>query len=138
MNLESRYPYKALVKSCTVPDETVQNTQVVTGKAVSRRNHVALQSAIIKYGGIASGMNADNLQTYSSGIFGKSSSDCEVNVNHDVVIVGYGGSAPNMYWIVQNSWAPAWGEKGYFRVWRSGKDDSGACGIQTDNFFASF
>ena len=138
VNLESKYPYKSVKKSCTVPDTTVENTQVVSAKAVTKRNHLALKSAIVKYGGISAGLNADNLQHYSSGIFGKSSDDCDLNVNHDTVIIGYGGTGQSMYWIVQNSWNKTWGESGYFRVWRSGGDDSGACGIQTDVFYASF
>lgn len=89
-----------MAKSCTVPDTTVENTQLASAKAVTKRNHLALKSAIVKYGGISAGLNADNLQNYSSGIFGKRTQDCDLNVNHDTVIIGYGGSGSDMYWIV--------------------------------------
>ncbi|KAJ4456821.1 putative cathepsin B2 cysteine protease [Paratrimastix pyriformis] len=43
---------------------------------------------------------------------------------HAVKLVGYGMERGIKYWIVQNSWGPAWGEDGYFRMVR-GEDDAG-------------
>lgn len=41
------------------------------------------------------------------------------DINHAVVAVGYGEEADGTkYWLVRNSWAPTWGEKGYIRLLR--------------------
>jgi cathepsin L len=46
------------------------------------------------------------------------------------VLVGYGEENGQKYWIVRNSWSPAWGEQGYIRLARSDDDESN-CGVDT-------
>lgn len=38
--------------------------------------------------------------------------------DHAVTLVGWGGKSPDMYWLIQNSWGPDWGEKGFIRILR--------------------
>lgn len=35
---------------------------------------------------------------------------------HSVKIIGFGTQQSIPYWIVQNSWGEAWGDKGFFKV----------------------
>ena len=46
---------------------------------------------------------------------------------HAVKMVGWGVDAGVPYWTIANSWSPAWGENGFFRI-RRGTNE---CGIET-------
>jgi cathepsin C len=45
-------------------------------------------------------------------------------VDHAVLLMGYGMDKTTPYWTMQNSWGTDWGEDGYFRMQR-GNDESG-------------
>lgn len=42
--------------------------------------------------------------------------------------VGFNSTAPTPYWIVRNSWASTWGEKGYIRLEMA----KNTCGLADD------
>jgi len=42
-------------------------------------------------------------------------SDCNPNINHAVVAIGYVTGADN-YYIVRNSWGTNWGEAGHVKL----------------------
>ena len=73
--------------------------------------------------------------SYKTGIILEKDCDCsdtKREVNHGVVLVGYGKSENPLckdYWIVKNSWGPTWGEKGFFRICadRQSKFEWGMC-----------
>jgi C1A family cysteine protease len=81
---------------------------------------------LVNKGPLSIAMNADVLMSYSSGIINPSKADCDpTTLDHALLIVGYDNTASVPHWIVKNSWATSWGEKGYFRI-AKGKN---ACGI---------
>jgi len=56
---------------------------------------------------------------YAGGVY--SNSTCPsgpLDVNHDVMLVGYGTERGVEYWLIKNSWGPTWGDKGYFKIQR--------------------
>lgn len=71
---------------------------------------------------------------YTGGIFSQDFASCGANINHAVLVVGYGTDpgTNTPYWIVKNSWGAGWGEGGYIRI----KRGSNTCGMV--NFQPSF
>ncbi len=63
---------------------------------------------------------------YGSGVI---DSDCNQNVNHAVLMIGYGTENGQDYWLLKNSWGTSWGEKGFFKVLRTNQKGAGLCGV---------
>ena len=96
---------------------------------VTPNDQVHLKEAV-SFQPVSVAIEADTrvFQFYSSGII--DSSDCGTNLDHGVLVVGYGEDNGNKYWIVKNSWGSDWGESGYVRIARSeSSNDPGICGI---------
>lgn len=55
-------------------------------------------------------VDASNWSPYRGGVF----NNCNVNVNHGVLLVG----ATDDYWKIKNSWGGSWGETGFIRLSR--------------------
>lgn len=49
------------------------------------------------------------------------------NVDHSILLVGYGEENGTKYWIGMNTWGNQWGENGFFRILRGEND----CNIET-------
>lgn len=65
---------------------------------------------------------------------------CGTDLDHGVLVVGYGTDKDLDYWTVKNSWGEYWGESGYLRMQRNLKDDNngfGLCGINIEPSYAT-
>jgi cathepsin L len=84
--------------------------------------------AIATKGPIAINVDASTWHAYAGGIF-NGCNQASPDINHVVVAVGYGqDSEGNKYWLVRNSWSPAWGEQGYIKLARFDNDEE-LCGV---------
>merc|ERR1711988_1345520 len=86
--------------------------------------------AAVTAGPVSVAIEADQsgFQFYKSGVFG---GKCGTNLDHGVLVVGYGTDSGKDYWKVKNSWGATWGEKGYIRLGRNTGAPAGTCGIAT-------
>jgi len=90
---------------------------------LTENNYLELMNAVAVYGPISISVDA-NWGAYESGVFKGCDPTKNVDIDHAVVLVGYGEDNGQKYWLVRNSWSPSWGEKGYIRVARSDDDEN--------------
>lgn len=126
MCLESAYPYTATGGNCQKCDTVVTISGCVD---VTKNNQLHLKEAVSK-GPVSIAIEADTkaFQLYTSGVL--TGDACGTNLDHGVLIVGYGEEGGTEYWLVKNSWGPSWGDNGYIKIGRSDSpNDPGVCGI---------
>lgn len=54
------------------------------------------------------------------------------DLNHAVLLVGYGSLNGTEYWLIKNSWSTHWGDEGYLRIASAGN----LCGVATSATYA--
>lgn len=125
---EDSYPYTAKDGTTCKPCRKVVRINGFVD--VSSNNEAALKGAVAKQPvSVAIQADARSFQFYKSGVY--NDINCGFNLNHGVLIVGYGTTSGKDYWTVKNSWGPKWGESGYIKIARNDNrtDRRGLCGI---------
>ena len=129
---EQDYPY---VSGTTKTAGTCQKTcKLVSGSKISKYTDVtpnsdtAMMTALAQQP-ISVAIEADQkeFQLYKSGVF---SGNCGINLDHGVLLVGYGSQSGQDYYILKNSWSTSWGLNGYILL---GKDNDPATGKPYNN-----
>jgi len=128
------YPYvSGLTKkagNCNLSCENVPQSDVLSYKSLLQ-NDDAFMSAL-NFQTISIAIQADQLdfQLYKSGVF---TGNCGTNLNHGVVLVGYGNEEETGldYYILRNSWGTSWGEEGYMYIGKGSQynNGQGQCGV---------
>jgi C1A family cysteine protease len=126
---EDSYGYKGSGGSCQESTCTIGlEASAVTGYTDVDANEQALEEAAAQ-GPVSVAVEADTVfQFYSGGVV--KTNFCGANLDHGVLVVGYGVDNGDKYWKVKNSWGGSWGESGYIRL-SKGKGGKGQCGILT-------
>ena len=132
---EADYPSHSYQSECKIDIDKCVHMRITgfekLGKGSSTficADEEEMKEFLYKKGPVSVALNADPLQTYSSGIIDLPSAKCPYyGINHCALLVGYGSDATTGldYWIVKNFWGSSWGESGYFRIRRG----NGTCGI---------
>ena len=129
--LESQYPYKAKTNRCRRIKCNIA-TKISSFVDVAQNDENALLVAV-SMTPVAIAIEADEsvFQFYSNGVM--DSLSCGKNLDHAVLVVGYGELNGKKYWKVKNSWGTSWGMNGYILLGRNvnGSDTSGICGLAT-------
>ncbi|XP_062848547.1 cathepsin S-like [Trichomycterus rosablanca] len=119
------YPYTASEGPCRYnPSQRAANCS--SYNFVSGGNEEALKEAVATIGPISVAIDATRPKfvMYHSGVY--SDPTCTQNVNHAVLVVGYGTLNGEDYWLVKNSWGTSFGDGGYIRIARN---KGNMCGI---------
>ncbi|XP_055946898.1 procathepsin L-like [Argiope bruennichi] len=128
IDTEDSYPYTAEDGTCHFKRSAVGAT--VTGYVdIPTGDEEALKKEVATVGPISVAIDAshDSFQTYQDGVYDESECSSE-QLDHGVLVVGYGTEDGSDYWLVKNSWGTTWGIKGYIKMARN-KDNQ--CGIAT-------
>ncbi|KAH9524482.1 hypothetical protein Btru_054690 [Bulinus truncatus] len=130
IDTEQGYPYVGIDEPCRFKRDVVggEDTGSVDIKSGSEE---ALQQAAVEIGPISVAIDADHdsFQFYKSGVYYEP--ECNngpSDLDHAVLVVGYGTEDGQDYWLIKNSWGTSWGEKGYFKLARN---KSNHCGVAT-------
>jgi len=126
---EEDYPYEARDGKCRASKCTPQ-FKISGWSEVPHDNADALRAAVAKYGPVAIAIEADQMpfQFYSGGVF---KGACGTNLDHGVLVVGYGTENGEDYFLVKNSWGASWGDNGYIKMTANG-GKHGECGMFMD------
>jgi cathepsin L len=124
--LESDYPYKAYDQSCKY-DASKAITTIKSYITVKEGDESDLQDKVWNNGPVSVGIDASSwdFQLYSSGVYNEPGCST-TDLDHGVVVIGWGVSGSTPYWLVRNSWGRSWGIQGY--IWMS-RNKNNQCGI---------
>merc|ERR1711871_1052164 len=123
---EEDYAYTSSAGNTGTCKTTCSPAGALSGfKDVTEGDENALKNAVAKTP-VSVAIEADKsvFQLYKSGVF-TSAEECGTQLDHGVLVVGFGTDGSNDYWKVKNSWGSSWGEEGYIRMVR----DKDCCGI---------
>lgn len=129
---DASYPYtekqgKCHSSACKV---VVPHHGVLRVKQVDPKDENALKEAVGNQPvGCSIAASSRAFQLYQKGVL--SDDKCGDEVNHAVLIIGYGTEQGRDYWLIKNSWGVNWGEHGFGKL-RRGLPGSeyGECGIK--------
>lgn len=112
------YPYYTAyaARSDCKYDESKATTAMVDTYTYAKSGDIEMMKRALSHQPIAAALNAStqSFQMYVSGVYDDEA--CGPEVDHSVILVGYGELEGEEYWIVKNSWSESWGENGYIRV----------------------
>lgn len=128
IDTEKTYPYEAEDDTCRYKPgnkgaDDKGYVDVPTG------DEQKLKEAVATHGPISIAIDAshESFQFYSKGVYvEKKCSPTELD--HGVLLVGYGTENGKDYWLVKNSWGTTWGDGGYIKMARNKKNQ---CGVAT-------
>ncbi|OXA62896.1 Counting factor associated protein D [Folsomia candida] len=126
---DSYGPYLGIDAYCHVQNSTM--AAKITGYVnVTSGDSNALKFSMLKNGPISVGIDASHktLSFYANGVY--YDPQCKNGVDdldHAVLLTGYGTINGQDYWLIKNSWSTYWGNDGY--VLMSQKDNN--CGVST-------
>lgn len=124
---ESSYRYEAMDDTCRDSD-FARVVQIKSYHDVQQYDEDALKAAVAQQPvSVAIEADQSGFQFYNGGVF---TGYCGTQLDHGVLVVGYGTDDDQDYWLIKNSWGASWGDAGYIKIAR-GFGGAGQCGVAT-------
>lgn len=133
LNRDDYSPFSQHQQQCQATPDKLKNAHMkgIGYVEFDRRTNSQLKEILQKNTVSMSIYVSGMLAAYKKGVITEEFLKCSYTnneVNHGVVMVGYGTVQDTdtvrgrckEYWIIRNSWGPAWGEKGFFRLCSDG------------------
>lgn len=128
---ESAYPYvsgNGQTTPCQTTCSNVPKSKIQSFVDVDTTDNALMTAIAHQPVSIAIEADQKDFQLYSSGVF---TGKCGTNLDHGVLVVGYGTESNGDYYLVKNSWGTSWGDNGYIKLGRGPQynNGQGQCGI---------
>lgn len=131
--LEEDYKYVSgetkTEQDCKYDCLVYQNSDVLSHTDVKSSSDEQMMQAISKQP-VSVAIQADQktFQLYKNGVM---TGDCGTNLDHAVLLTGYGSDNGVDYYTIKNSWGTSWGEDGYIKIGRGDEFNhgDGQCGV---------
>ncbi|XP_037324642.2 procathepsin L [Pungitius pungitius] len=127
------YPYTSVDTQPCYYDSRRAVAHIKDYRFIPKGDEQALADAVATVGPITVAIDADHSSFlfYSSGIYDEPNCNPS-NLSHAVLLVGYGSEGGRDFWIIKNSWGSGWGEGGFMRLVRDGRN---SCGVASYALF---
>lgn len=124
---EEDYPYEEKKGSCRANYCTKVTGSKISGFTDIEEGDASSMAARLCTAPVSVGVDASgsDFQLYNGGVM---TGSCGTDLDHGVLVVGFGNDGGYDYWKIKNSWGTYWGESGYIRIERDGSS-SGKCGV---------
>uniref|UniRef100_A0A9I9D9N7 Ervatamin-B-like n=1 Tax=Cucumis melo TaxID=3656 RepID=A0A9I9D9N7_CUCME len=129
ITIEDNYPYYEGDGYCRRRRGYNERVRIDGYENVPRNNEYALMKAVA-HQPIAVAIASEILKfdNYLQGMFTEQDF-CGFNIDHTVVVVGYGTDEDGDYWIIRNQYGTQWGMNGYMKMQRGARNPEGVCGM---------
>jgi C1A family cysteine protease len=136
--LEDDYVYISgetkTAETCKKTCSPIHNSKIISHADISISDNDMMTALSKQPVAVAIEADQKDFQLYKSGVF---VGECGTNLDHAVLLVGYGSMNGNDYYIMKNSWSTSWGDKGYMYLGKgidpnTGKtynNGNGQCGV---------
>ena len=138
---EVSYPYLSGETTeagvCTKTCSLVSNTNIQSYVDVIPSSDDEMMNALSKQPvSVAIQANQRSFQLYKSGIL---TDNCGTELDHGVLLIGYGSMNNENYYIIKNSWGKSWGMDGYIYIGRGSQynNGDGQCGVLLQGSYPS-
>ena len=126
IDTEASYPYVAQNENCRYNSDIGATMKDFTDITVGSTSDLIDASTNVGPISVAMDASRQSFHFYKKGVY-RDNACSTTNLDHAVLVVGYGTTDDGDYFLVKNSWGTDWGMDGYFMISREGN----MCGLAT-------